>query len=54
MIGTAALINLAKDAAQGNIHSIGDAFKSAGTGAWQGALGVFGGAVGGKFAAMRR
>ncbi|WP_239151611.1 polymorphic toxin-type HINT domain-containing protein, partial [Virgisporangium aurantiacum] len=50
MVGAAAIINLAKDAAQGNIHNWGDAFGSLGTGALQGAAGVFGGAVGGKIA----
>jgi hypothetical protein len=50
MVGAAALINLAKDAAQGNIHSFGDAAKSFGTGAVQGAFGAVGGVVGGKIA----
>ena len=50
MVGAAALINLAKDAAQGDIHSFGDAFKSAGIGAAQGLLGAGAGAIGGKIA----
>lgn len=50
MVGTAALINLAKDAAQGNIHNWGDAFGSLGTGAVQGLAGGVGGAIGGKVA----
>ncbi|WP_204008638.1 LamG-like jellyroll fold domain-containing protein [Virgisporangium aurantiacum] len=48
MIGTAAIINLGKDAAQGKIHNAGDAFGSLGMGALQGAAGLFGGALGGK------
>ena len=50
MVGAAALINLAKDAAQGNIHNWGDAFGSLGTGAVQGLAGGVGGAIGGKIA----
>ncbi|WP_432978319.1 LamG-like jellyroll fold domain-containing protein [Dactylosporangium sp. CA-233914] len=54
MVGASALINLAKDAAQGNIHSWKDALGSAGTGALQGlagaAGGYLGGVVGGKVA----
>ncbi|MEV4760629.1 LamG-like jellyroll fold domain-containing protein [Micromonospora sp. NPDC049559] len=50
MVGAAAVINLAKDAAQGDIHNWGDAFASAGVGAAQGALGAAGGAIGGKVA----
>jgi hypothetical protein len=50
MVGAAAIINLAKDAAQGNIHNWGDAFGSLGTGALQGAAGAFGGAIGGRLA----
>jgi len=50
MVGAAALINLAKDAAQGDIHSFGDAFKSAAIGGAQGLLGAGAGAIGGKVA----
>ncbi len=50
MVGTAAIINLAKDAAQGNIHNWGDAFQSLGTGAIQGLAGGASGAIGGKAA----
>ena len=50
MVGAAALINLAKDAAQGDIHSFGDAFKSAAVGGLQGLIGAGAGAVGGKVA----
>jgi RHS repeat-associated protein len=50
MVGTAAIINLAKDAAQGNIHNWGDAFGSLGTGALTGLAGGVGGAIGGKVA----
>ncbi|WP_432836895.1 polymorphic toxin-type HINT domain-containing protein [Dactylosporangium sp. CA-092794] len=54
MVGASALINLAKDAAEGNIHSWKDALGSAGTGALQGlagaAGGYLGGVVGGKVA----
>lgn len=50
MVGAAALVNLAKDAAQGNIHSWKDALTSAGTGAMQGIAGPLGGVVGGKVA----
>jgi RHS repeat-associated protein len=52
MAGAMALINLAKDAAQGNIHNWGDALGSLGTGAMQGLAGAAGGAIGGKFAAF--
>jgi len=50
MVGASALINVSKDAAEGNIHSLGDALGSLGTGAAQGLMGVAGGAVGGKIA----
>ncbi len=50
MVGAAALVNLAKDAAQGNIHSWKDALTSAGSGAMQGLAGPLGGVVGGKVA----
>ncbi|MEU4218228.1 polymorphic toxin-type HINT domain-containing protein [Actinoplanes sp. NPDC026623] len=50
MVGAAALINLAKDAGQGNIHSFGDAFKSAAIGGAQGLLGAGAGAIGGRVA----
>ncbi|MFG1606771.1 LamG-like jellyroll fold domain-containing protein [Actinoplanes sp. NPDC049265] len=49
-VGAAALINLGKDAAQGNIHSFGDAFKSAAIGGLQGLVGAGAGAIGGKLA----
>ena len=52
MIGASALINLTKDAAQGNIHNWGDGFASFGTGALQGLGGAAGGLVGGKLAAI--
>ncbi|MFJ6166014.1 LamG-like jellyroll fold domain-containing protein [Micromonospora orduensis] len=45
MVGAGALINLAKDAAQGDIHSIGDALGSLGTGAVTGLIGGAGGAI---------
>jgi len=48
MIGTAALINLAKDSAQGNVHSLKDAAISFGVGAASGALGLGAGAALGK------
>ncbi|GLY01344.1 LamG-like jellyroll fold domain-containing protein [Actinoplanes sp. NBRC 101535] len=48
MVGAGALINLAKDAAQGDIHSIGDALGSLGTGALSGLAGGAGGAIAGK------
>ncbi|WP_434739682.1 LamG-like jellyroll fold domain-containing protein [Micromonospora sp. SH-82] len=43
--GAGALITLAKDAAQGDIHSMGDALGSLGTGAVAGLLGGAGGAI---------
>jgi large repetitive protein len=49
-IGAAALINLGKDAAQGNIHSFKDALGSLGQGAVQGGIGVVTGGVGGLVA----
>ncbi|WP_410814556.1 LamG-like jellyroll fold domain-containing protein [Micromonospora sp. 067-2] len=52
MAGTAALINLAKDAAQGDIHSIGDALGSLGTGAVTGLIGGAGGAVAARVGAV--
>jgi RHS repeat-associated protein len=52
MVGAAALVNLAKDAAQGNIHSIGDALWSVGIGAVEGLAGGAGGIVGGKIAGL--
>jgi RHS repeat-associated protein len=52
MVGAAALINLAKDAAQGHVHNFGDAFGSVGTGALQGLAGGVGGIVGGKIAGL--
>ncbi|MFC3992333.1 LamG-like jellyroll fold domain-containing protein [Actinoplanes siamensis] len=48
MVGASALVNLAKDAAQGNIHSFGDALGSLGTGALTGLIGGAGGAIAGK------
>ncbi|MBT8225662.1 MAG: hypothetical protein KJO75_09220, partial [Dactylosporangium sp.] len=56
MAGAMALVNLAKDAAQGNVNNWGDAFGSLGKGAAQGLIGGVAGAVGGKvatFAARR-
>jgi RHS repeat-associated protein len=50
MVGASALINVAKDAAEGNIHSVSDALGSLGTGAVQGLAGIAGGAIGGKIA----
>ncbi|WP_344615052.1 LamG-like jellyroll fold domain-containing protein [Dactylosporangium salmoneum] len=50
MVGAAAVINVAKDAAEGNIHDVGDLARSAGTGALQGLAGGVGGAVGGRLA----
>ncbi|MGN9918058.1 LamG-like jellyroll fold domain-containing protein [Micromonospora palomenae] len=52
MAGTAALINLAKDAAQGDIHSIGDALGSLGTGAVTGMIGGAGGALASRVGAI--
>jgi RHS repeat-associated protein len=52
MAGSMALINLAKDAAQGNIHNFGDAFGSLGKGALQGLAAGAGGVVGGKLASF--
>jgi len=52
MVGASALINLAKDAAQGDIHSVGDALGSLGTGALQGLAGGVGGAVAGKLGTL--
>jgi RHS repeat-associated protein len=52
MVGAGALINLAKDAAQGDIHSVGDALGSLGTGAVSGLLGGAGGAIAGRVGAM--
>ncbi|MEV4349019.1 LamG-like jellyroll fold domain-containing protein [Actinoplanes sp. NPDC049596] len=43
VVGTAAIINLAKDAAQGDIKNYGDAFQSLGTGAITGVTNRFGG-----------
>jgi RHS repeat-associated protein len=50
MVGAGALINLAKDAAQGDIHSMGDALGSLGTGALSGLAGGAGGLVAGRVA----
>ncbi|MGI5239197.1 LamG-like jellyroll fold domain-containing protein [Dactylosporangium sp. CA-139066] len=50
MVGAAAVINVAKDAAEGNIHDVGDLARSAGTGALSGLAGGVGGAVGGRLA----
>ncbi|MCP2328803.1 RHS repeat-associated protein [Hamadaea flava] len=49
-VGAMALINLGKDAAQGNIHGFKDALGSLGQGALQGALSVVTGGVGGVVA----
>ncbi len=51
MVGAGALINLAKDAAQGDVHSIGDALGSLGTGAVTGLVGGAGGAIAAKVGA---
>ncbi|GAA1380935.1 LamG-like jellyroll fold domain-containing protein [Catellatospora chokoriensis] len=51
MVGAGALINLAKDGLQGDIHSLGDALGSLGTGALSGLAGGVGGLVGAKVAA---
>ncbi|GAB3143529.1 hypothetical protein GCM10027290_19980 [Micromonospora sonneratiae] len=51
MVGAAAVINVAKDAAQGDIDDLGDVLGSAGTGALQGLMGGVGGAIGGRLAA---
>ncbi|OJF09813.1 LamG-like jellyroll fold domain-containing protein [Couchioplanes caeruleus] len=48
MVGAGALINLAKDAAQGDIHDIGDALGSMGTGALSGLAGGAGGMIASK------
>jgi len=45
MVGVGALINLAKDMAQGDVHSVGDALGSLGTGAVMGLAGGAGGAI---------
>ncbi|MFG1954733.1 LamG-like jellyroll fold domain-containing protein [Micromonospora sp. NPDC048830] len=52
MVGAGALINLAKDAAQGDIHSVGDALGSMGTGALSGLVGGAGGAIAGRVGAL--
>ncbi|GAA2707818.1 LamG-like jellyroll fold domain-containing protein [Micromonospora olivasterospora] len=52
MVGAGALINLAKDAAQGDIHSVGDALGSVGTGAVSGLVGGAGGAIAGRVGAL--
>jgi hypothetical protein len=52
MIGASALVNLTKDALEGNVHSLGDALGSLGTGALQGLAGGVGGAVAGKLGTM--
>jgi RHS repeat-associated protein len=49
-VGAAALINLGKDAAQGNIHGVKDALGSLGQGALQGSLSIVTGGVGGVVA----
>ncbi|MFF5081580.1 LamG-like jellyroll fold domain-containing protein [Actinoplanes sp. NPDC000266] len=48
-VGTAALINLTKDALQGDIKNYGDAFQSLGEGAVNGLLNKFGGQFLGRF-----
>jgi large repetitive protein len=50
MVGAAAVVNLVKDAAKGEIHSISDGLGSLGKGAVTGLLGAAGGAVGGFIA----
>jgi len=52
MAGTSALINLAKDVSQGDIHSVGDALGSLGTGAVTGLAGGAGGLAAGKVGAL--
>ena len=52
MVAASAIVNLAKDAAQGTIDNWGDALGSLGTGALQGLGGAVGGAVSAKVAAM--
>jgi len=52
MAGTSALINLAKDVAQGDIHSVGDALGSLGTGAVTGLAGGAGGLAAGKIGTL--
>ncbi|NEN39817.1 hypothetical protein G3V76_24470, partial [Escherichia coli] len=44
MVGASALVNLTTDALEGNVHSLGDALGSLGTGALQGLAGGVGGA----------
>ncbi|WJK43714.1 polymorphic toxin-type HINT domain-containing protein [Solwaraspora sp. WMMA2056] len=48
MVGAGALINLAKDVAQGDIHSVGDALGSLTTGAVMGLAGGAGGMIAAK------
>jgi len=48
MVGAGALINLATDVAQGDIHSVGDALGSLGTGAAMGLAGGAGGMIAAK------
>ncbi|RZU50762.1 RHS repeat-associated protein [Krasilnikovia cinnamomea] len=52
MVGAGALINLAKDSAQGDIHSLGDALGSMGTGALSGLAGGAGGMIASKVGTM--
>ncbi|ASW53381.1 polymorphic toxin-type HINT domain-containing protein [Plantactinospora sp. KBS50] len=52
IVGASALINLAKDAAEGNVQSLGDALGSLGTGAVQGAVSAVTGGLGGKAAGL--
>jgi len=52
MAGTSALINLTKDVAQGDIHSVGDALGSLGTGAATGLVGGASGLAAGKVSAL--
>ena len=52
MVGAGALINLAKDAAQGDIHNMGDGLGSLGTGALSGLVGGAGGVVASKVGTM--
>ncbi|GAA0516934.1 hypothetical protein Ade02nite_84890 [Paractinoplanes deccanensis] len=49
VVGTAAIINLAKDAAQGDVKNYGDAFQSLGTGAITGLTDRFGGKIIARF-----
>ena len=49
VVGTAAIINVAKDYSQGDIKNYGDAFQSVGVGAVTGATSMLGGRIIGRF-----